>query len=160
MIMPSSKGVINIDFDVDNIATNQIYWIVIEDLNADKNNYHRFKLNGNPMGTLIKDKTVTNKESLCFSVYSSDNKQSYYSLPQEWTIIPSIDEDDEEESNPTIYDEQNDIPKGNSMEYKMTNTFYRYNTNQNSNIYLSNIIIKNGYYYEDEVEENASENKD
>ena len=160
MIMPSSKGVINIDFDVDNIATNQTYWIVIEDLNADKNNYHRFKLNGNPMGTLIKDKTVTNKESLCFSVYSSDNKQSYYSLPQEWTIIPSIDEDDEEDSNPTVYDEQDDIPKGNSMEYKMTNTFYRYNTNQNSNIYLSNIIIKNGYYYEDEVEENASENKD
>ena len=64
-------------------------------------------------------------------------------------------------SNPTVYDEQGDIPKGKSMEYKMTKIFYRYNTNQNSNIYLSNIVIKNGCYYEeDKVKENASENKD
>ena len=164
VIMPLSKGHINVDFNVDNIKPNSTYWIVLEDSNADNNNYHRFNYNTyQDIGTLIYNTTVSDKDSICFCIYSANDKQSYYNFPTEWTVIPVSDIMDSEgvienyvneelTEQPTgkydivqrVTDNDNDIP----IEYKMTNTFYRYNIQDNSNITLSNIVIKNGHYLE------------
>ena len=148
IVMPTAKGIINIDFDV-SINPGKKYWIVIEDTNADKNNYHRFNYSSELIGTLIYGKHVTDKASLCFALYSSVEVQSYYDLPIDWTIASTIDYDDgtETDSSLTTYESISKEDKKNdaSMEYKMTNMFYRYNIKKSSNISLSNLIIRNGY---------------
>lgn len=165
VMMPSGKTIVNIDFDVSDITPNATYWITIEDSNADLNNYHRFNFNDNVIGTLIKNQSVTNKESLAFSIDSSDDKQSYHDLPVEWTVSvereqnTETEDDEEPTSESTVYFEGgNDVPESTFTDYKLTNTFYRYNIDDTSNAYLSNIIIKNGYYYE-EADNDASEDE-
>ena len=39
--------VLNIDFDIHNLQPHTQYWIVLEDISADNNNYHRFYYNDN-----------------------------------------------------------------------------------------------------------------
>lgn len=155
IIMPTVKGIINVDFDV-NVNPNKKYWIVIEDVNADNNNYHRFNYSQESVGTLMYEAKTTDKQSLCFTLYSANEIQSYYDLPTEWTITPINNYNDETDTDAqaTTYTSVDNNEKNNnaSMEYKMTNMFYRYNTKDSSNISLSNMIIKNGYYYQDEVE--------
>ena len=143
IIMPNNESVINIDFDVNGLNQNEKYWIVIEDTNANENNYHRFNYNSNSIGTLIIGDNTTTKQALSFAIYSSIEKQSYYKMPVEWTVSVPIQE--------TEY-ESDENEKYTDIEYKINNTLYRYNTNKENNVYLSNIIIKNGHYYKDEVE--------
>ena len=91
---------------------------------------------------------MTDKASLCFALYSSIEIQSYYDLPTDWTVMPTIKYDDEKaDSSSTTYEfvEEDDKKSDISIEYKMTNMFYRYNVQKSSNISLSNLIIRNGY---------------
>ena len=64
-------------------------------------------------------------------------------MPVEWTVsVPAQETEYKNDENEKYTD----------IEYKINNTLYRYNTNKENNVYLSNIIIKNGHYYKDEVE--------
>jgi len=88
--MPNKKEVINIDFDVNELNIEKRYWIVLEDLNANETNYHRFNYNTNKIGTLIKENKVTDAQSLCFSI-ETPLKVPYYNLPIMWTISNDTD---------------------------------------------------------------------
>lgn len=90
--MPNKKEIINIDFDINELNEGRVYWIVIEDTNANENNYHRFNYNSNKnIGTLMIDNKVITKQSLCFSI-DYPYKTPYYDLPINWTIIHDSEE--------------------------------------------------------------------
>lgn len=119
--------VLNINFDVYNLQKNTTYWIVIEDISADKNNYHKFYYNNNiDKGQLITyDKKQYTYESyvLSFAIDVAKRDKTYYKLPTTWLFDSDVDG------------------------YKIYNTFYRFNIQDN--VSLSNMCIKGGYKIRD-----------
>ena len=122
--MPNTDADIAIDFDTKNLKENK-YWIVIQDNNANENNYHKFAHNAKKTGTLIiednKRKYIDDSHKLQFEVNAYHNIQTYNDVPSSWGMS---------------YDEE--------LPYKITSTLYRYNTNSYNNVSISNLIIKNG----------------
>lgn len=118
--------VLNIDFDIHNLQPHTQYWIVLEDISADNNNYHRFHYNDNlSIGQLLTyHKNYYNYEScaLSFGIATSKRDKIFYDLPTTW-----------------IFDSDN------FDGYKIHYTLYRYNIEHNSNTSLSNFVIKSGY---------------
>ena len=136
-IIASSKAtinniseILNVDLDVYNLQPNTQYWIVLEDVSANKNNYHRFNYNNNfEIGQLItyEGKHYTYEASvLSFGIAEADRNNMFYSLPTTW-----------------IFDTEN------FDGYKIHNIFYRYNIQEGSNASLSNFLIKSGYSISD-----------
>ena len=125
--MPNANQILNVDLDIIDLNTNTKYWIVLEDISADINNYHRFKYNGNvDVGELIHYNNgiiYDNNRVLSFSIDKIDSVESYWFLPTTWRLDLSV------------YDG-----------YKIYNNLYRYNVQDGSNVSLSNLNIKNGYY--------------
>lgn len=125
--MPNANQILNVDLDIIDLNTNTKYWIVLEDISADINNYHRFKYNGNvDVGELIhynNGMIYDNNRVLSFSIDKIDSAESYWFLPTTWRLDLSV------------YDS-----------YKIYNNLYRYNVQDGSNVSLSNLNIKNGYY--------------
>ena len=124
--MPNANQILNIDLDVIDLDTNTKYWIVLEDISADNNNYHRFHYNDNlSIGQLLTyHKNYYNYEScaLSFGIATSKRDKIFYDLPTTW-----------------IFDSDN------FDGYKIHYTLYRYNIEHNSNTSLSNFVIKSGY---------------
>ena len=132
--MPTAKGIINIDFDV-SINPGKKYWIVIEDTNADKNNYHRFKYTTN----INDNQLYINNEpdgniSLSFSIDGTSSLLEYYELPTTLEIY--------------------------NNDFKIHQNFYRYNIKTSSNVYLKNFTSKTGYRYGYELPEEDEEDED
>ena len=125
--MPNANQILNVDLDIIDLDVNAKYWIVLEDVSADTNNYHRFKYNSNiDVGELIhynNGMIYDNNRVLSFSIDKIDSRKSYWTLPTTWRLDSSV------------YDG-----------YKIYNHFYRYNVQDESNVSLSNLRIKNGYY--------------
>ena len=132
---------INIDIDAYGLNSGHKYWFVIEDKNANKNNYHQFKYNNNAIGQLIREengKDVYDTNAvLSFSISDSITINNVYNLPTFWSI-PSDDDELEYDS------------------YQMHMNFYRYNIQENSNVSFSNLHINSGYnIMEDEADEST-----
>lgn len=133
VLLPLTKEKIGIDIDVNDLTPDQQYWIVLKDKTADKNNYHRFKYNDNiNIGTLIylNDNKIDHNIVLSFSINSSIDSKLYYDAPVSW----DLDIFDNEEL-------QDD--------YKLYQSFYRYNSNTNNNAYLYNLSFESGYTIDD-----------
>ncbi|MBO5476303.1 MAG: hypothetical protein J6A15_00930 [Clostridia bacterium] len=132
---------INIDINAYGLNSGHKYWFVIEDKNANKNNYHQFKYNNNAIGQLIREengKDVYDTNAvLSFSISDSITINNVYNLPTFWSI-PSDDDELEYDS------------------YQMHMNFYRYNIQENSNVSFSNLHINSGYnIMEDEADEST-----
>ena len=169
----NKKGYISIDVDVNNLTSDEQYWIVIEDNNANINNYHKFTYNNNmnvygfydeeneknpennkigtnnKVGNLIVEgfsgASLNDQQTLSFAIASLHNRAILYNLPAEFSDTYTFDEGDYLSVEKTQYD--NPIGNLNSeKEYKISNTFYRFNTNSNNNVSLSNFTVKNGRY--------------
>lgn len=136
ILLPLTKGEISINIDIDNLTSNQQYWIVLKDVSADKNNYHKFKYNDNiNIGNLVY--LDNNKEEhnivLSFGIDSSIDLRLYYDTPTSWDI--DIFTEDELQSD-----------------YKLYQLFYRYNSNTNNNVYLHNLSFESGYTVDNDTE--------
>lgn len=134
VINTNVKKVISFEIDAD-VSPNDMYWIVLEDESADKNNYHRFRYNKNvDKGILItQDGNTINKEgnyALSYAIYSGVNVSQDYTLPTSFAI------------------EKSDDAKWYHYQFKNYYTLYRYNINTNSNISLNNLCVKYGYQQE------------
>ena len=133
--MPNVSSVINVDLNTYNLSPNTQYWIVLEDMSANKNNYHKFNYNnGNYENPLIgplalcKDVQYSYESSvLSFGIDKIHTISKFYNLPQTWHF-------------------NNDMFDG----YKIHNIFYKFNIQDGSNAILSNFVIKNGYAITDE----------
>ena len=121
--------VLNIDLNVENLQSHTDYWIVLEDTSADKNNHHRFYYNNNnSIGQLITytDKNIKYENCvLRFGIDKIKRDRTFYKLPKTWYFYDEFDG------------------------YKIHNTLYRYNIQDNSNVLLSNFMIKHGYNLRD-----------
>ncbi len=136
ILLPLTKGIISIDVDLDNLNIGEQYWIVLKDQTADENNYHHFKYNGElSVGNLVylgnnkRDDNIV----LCFAINTNLDLKLYYDLPTSWdfdVVTSDID------SN-----------------YKLYQSFYRYNSNNNSNAYISDLLFETGYTITEDVEE-------
>lgn len=114
---------LNIDFNIDNLKLNSQYWIVIEDITANENNYHLFSCNDNEYGKLITYKNSDIEHSphtLSFSIEKNIKDNIFYTLPTVWGF------------NTEQYDN-----------YKICTNLYRYNVK--NNVSLSKFNIKSGY---------------
>ena len=151
--VPFGQETMLIDIDIEDIVPGEQYWLILEDENADKYNYHRFKYNSNDkiktanineeelttnmwnINTLLitKEKVTTNHPdiSLSMNIYTGYILSEFYDLPTSLDL-------------------------NYSTEFKIHQNFYRYNANTINNAHLSNYIIKTGYEYQDEVK-NESE---
>ena len=144
--------VIYINLDTNDLVVNQKYWFVIEDIHANKNNYHQFKYNDNTeVGQLIQyenDKAIYDTNSvLSFDIYNNKDIKDFYDLPTFWSIDINEENDDKYGIYKTLeYDS-----------YKMFVTFYRYNIQNNSNISASDLHIINGYKIKENIEDNINE---
>ena len=128
--LPNTLTNMTIDFNIDNLESNEQYWIMLKDPNADEYNYHRFRYNGNlSIGNLIIDKEHDQNRVLCLSVESNMNAYESYLLPM------------------TVEDELD-------SSFKVAEQLYRYNIN-NGAVIIDNISIQTGYreYLEDEAPE-------
>jgi hypothetical protein len=140
--LPNLGQIISIDIDLDNLQKDEKYWIVLVDNSADEYNYHRFRYNNNlGIGNLLyysNDKIQRDQNKvLSFSVDSNINALEYYDLPT------TLD-----------YNETN---------IKLQQSLFRYNTNNISNAYITELSIQSGYTYYDEediVIDNTSSNDD
>lgn len=124
---------IDVDVNITSLKLNTTYWIVIEDVSADKNNYHRFSYNENrkdKLNNLAIEQLITyeNKQyvyqnvSLSFGLSTIKRDKVFYNLPTTWLFdTESFDG------------------------YKIHNILYRYNVQEGSNISLSDLLIKSGY---------------
>lgn len=139
IILPYARTSVPIDIDLE-VNENQKYWIVLIDEKSDDNNYHRFKYNTKVnVGALFytqKDRIFYDTNiALSFDVETNINLREFYTSPTYWDVYRSEDTD-----------------------YKLYQTFYRYNINSGSNAYINNLHIENGFSYgEYEVEENDNE---
>lgn len=134
---------ININFDIYNLNIGDQYWIVLEDLSANNNNYHRFKYNNNT--TFFTHQNDENNEIslqlihyendiltydensvLSFAINKIDALNYYWYLPATWQL------------NLNQYDN-----------YKIRHILYRYNIAEESNVMISSLNIKSGYYIND-----------
>lgn len=123
------KEVINVNLDAYNLNTNTKYWLVITDMSANNNNYHRFKYNNNPDNNplvgecLTYNKHYTYQERvLSFQIGRIKRHKTFYKLPAKWIFNKEDDEG-----------------------YKIHYILYRYNIQEGNNVSLSNFSIKNGY---------------
>ena len=125
--------ILNVNIDTFNLQLNTTYWIVLEDVSADRNNYHRFNYNirkEDKLNNLSIEQCITydNKQykyqnySLSFGLQTIKRDKTFYDLPVSWLFdTESFDG------------------------YKIHNILYRYNIQEGSNISLSNFLIKSGY---------------
>ena len=122
--------ILNINLNVRNLQPHTQYWIVLEDVSANNNNYHRFHYNDNlNVGQLLtcREKYYSYEScALSFGVAVSKRDRIFYNLPTTW-----------------VFDTEN------FDGYKIHYTLYRYNIENNSNTSLSNFIIKSGYRLSD-----------
>jgi hypothetical protein len=131
--LPNIMKDIEIDFHITNLDNDEKYWIVIEDKNADEYNYHKLRHNSNrKIGKLyIEDKktsTVYDYMALSFAVQNGHEVEEFIDYPHTCELDTTINTD-----------------------FKLYNAFYRFDTQKNSNVYLSNLTIRNGYrVYEDD----------
>lgn len=141
IVQVNGTNVLNIEFNVYDLIMGEQYWIILEDTSADENNYHRFRYNNNTLINITNNDEVkeinlhlihyTNKTSthdtnsvLSFAINRADSLDYYWSLPATWHL-DSIKYEG----------------------YKLKNTLYRYNVNDNNNAILSNFKMKSGYYF-------------
>lgn len=143
ILLPLTKGFITIDVDLDNLNIDNQYWIVLKDPNADENNYHHFKYNGElSVGNLMylnnhnRDSNIV----LCFNINTNIDLRLYYELPTSWDF------------------DVNDLDINSN--YKLYQTFYRYNSNQNSNVYIDDLAFESGYTIDNNTEEIINENQE
>ncbi len=122
--------VLNVDLNAYNLQLYTQYWIVLEDISADVNNYHRFSYNNNlSVGHLLTykdDKAIYQDCVLSFSIDKIRKDKTFYQLPITWMFL-------------------SDRFDG----YKIHNTLYRYNVQEGSNVSLSEFAIKGGYVITD-----------
>lgn len=136
--------VLNVDLDVTNLYPNTQYWIIVEDVNANKNNYHRFGYNYNPeknnlIGEFItyQNKRYTHQNCvLSFKIERSKKHKVYHQLPTTWVF-------NTEQTKNQSSTENLDLEEFSG--YTIHNNFYRYNIQEGNNISLSNLNIKTGY---------------
>ena len=140
VILPSVSGIVEINFDIDNLNINEQYWIVLKDDSADQYNYHRFRYNDSlGVGNLIfirnNNYQRDQNRALCLSIDSKINAYEFYDLPM--------------------------VINDDNLTFKFAQQLYRYNINSFSNVYVSNIKLQSGYrkYNEDE-EPNVDINDD
>lgn len=120
------KATLEADLNISSLTLHTQYWIVIEDVSANKNNYHRFYHN-NATNNLIGPCITNNKKhythqnfKLCFEIKKMLPKVMFNKLPIKWNL-----EDDDT--------------------YKIHYTLYRYNVQDGNNVSLSNFLMKSGY---------------
>ena len=135
ILLPLTKGEVSVDIDISNLISDEQYWIVLKDESADKNNYHKFKYNDNiNIGTLIylNNNEIDHNIVLSFSINSNIDLKLYYDTPISWDL--DIFEEESLEEN-----------------YKLYQSFYRYNSNTNNNAYLYNLSFESGYTVSDDT---------
>ena len=136
ILLPLTKGKIDIDVDLDNLDIGDQYWIVLKDNTADENNYHHFKYNGELSVGNLMYLDNNNRDSnivLCFGINTNLDLKLYYDLPTSW---------DFDVTNSDI-----------NSNYKLYQTFYRYNSNNNSNVHINDLSFETGYTITDDMEE-------
>ena len=130
--MPDNITDIDESFYIDSLDIGEQYWIVLEDYEANENNYHRFRYNNNiEIGNLIYEKDGVEirdyNMALSFAIDTGYNTAEYQSLPITWSV-------------------NNDI----NSDFKIHNSLYRYNAQSTSNVQLKNLSVKSGYTYSDD----------
>lgn len=126
-----ASNIIEINFNINNLTYNDKYWLVIEDTNANSNNYHQFAYNKNIFNKQLiryedNNEIYDTNYSLSFSINTNINILNTYNLPINWSV-----NNDTEESE---YDS-----------YRMYMNLYRYNIQSYSNISVSDLKINHGY---------------
>lgn len=127
VVIPSIIQDIEIDFFVTNLKKDQQYWLTIEDKSADEFNYHKFKHNTHKeIGNLyIKQNGISTQYdhiALCFAIENGYEIREFIEYPHTCELDTDINTD-----------------------FKLYDSFYRFDAQTGSNVYLSNLLIKSGY---------------
>lgn len=139
ILLPSVMKNIEINVYMDDLDTNKKYWLVLEDINADENNYHKFAHNQNKeIGTmLIKQNDAITKYDhmvLSFAIENGYDIREFLEYPHTFEIDNDVNND-----------------------FRLYDSLFRFDGQVNSNVYLNNLFIKSGYKIEEPFDDAEDE---
>jgi len=124
--LPTVMKDIDIDFHITGLNTEEQYWIMIEDDSADENNYHKFRHNSHKeLGMLYIQKdgvsTLYDHIALSMAIGNGYDMSEFFEYPHTCEL------------------------DNNNKTFKLYDSFYRFDVQTSSNVYLNNLLIKSGY---------------